>query len=104
MATTVQNSVALENYLKETKLELASIVLANPGDVFTEGEGMEQTENEGSLTFEQWLQLQEQELMMLELRRKMQMKERGPKGRLKDSMKDRERIRKKKDYSEKRND
>ena len=51
-------------------------LMANPGDVFTGGEEMEQTAIEGNLTFEQRLQLQERELRMLELRRKTQMEER----------------------------
>ena len=32
-------------------------LMANPGDVFTGGEEMKQTETEGNLTFEQRLQL-----------------------------------------------
>ena len=59
-----------------SKLRVHDKLMANPGDVITGDEEMEQTETEGNLTFEQRLQLQERELMMLELRRKMQMEER----------------------------
>ena len=59
-----------------SKLRVHNKLMANPGDVFTGGEEMKQTETEGNLTFEQQWQLQERELMMLELCRKMQMKER----------------------------
>ena len=59
-----------------SKLRVHDKLMANPGDVITGDEEMEQTETEGNLTFEQQLQLQERELMMLELRRKMQMEER----------------------------
>ena len=59
-----------------SKLRVHDELMANPGDAFTGGKEMEETETEGNLTFEQRLQLKEQELMMLELCRKMQMKER----------------------------
>ena len=41
--------------------------MANPGDVSTGGEEMEQIGIEGNLTFEQRLQLQERQIAMLEL-------------------------------------
>ena len=59
-----------------SKLRVHDKLMANPGDVITGDEEMEQTETEGNLTIEQRLQLQERELMMLELRRKMQMEKR----------------------------
>ena len=58
-----------------SKLRVHNKLMANPGDVFTGGEEMKQTETEGNLTFEQQWQLQERELMMLELCRKMQIEE-----------------------------
>ena len=40
-----------------SKLRVHDKLMANPDNVFTGGEEMEQTETEGNLTFEQRLQL-----------------------------------------------